>query len=175
MARTGVGDDESFRTAFGRHYGDITRYAMRRSAASDVDGVVAEVFVIAWKHWQRRPSLDAEILPWLYGISRNVVRNHHRALRRRAAIALVANQPTVLEPELSTPPTWILNALANLAPNDQEVLRLHAWEGLSGRELALALRTNETAARVRLYRARKRLRQQLDSHRTSAPTSIQAH
>jgi RNA polymerase sigma-70 factor (ECF subfamily) len=52
-----------------------------------------------------------------------------------------------------------VEALAELDERDREVLMLMAWEGLSGREAAAALGCSDTAYRIRLHRARKRLRQ----------------
>ena len=55
----------------------------------------------------------------------------------------------------------VLTALRALRPEEQEVLRLAAWEGLSNSELAVALDCSENAATIRLHRARKRLEAQL--------------
>lgn len=61
--------------------------------------------------------------------------------------------------------TETLAALRRLAPRDQEVLRLVAWEGLKGGDLATALGTSEAAARSRLYRARHRYERALRAER----------
>jgi RNA polymerase sigma-70 factor (ECF subfamily) len=51
-------------------------------------------------------------------------------------------------------------ALARLSERDREVLRLAAWEQLTIAELAVALRTSQAAAKVRLHRARRRSHRQ---------------
>jgi DNA-directed RNA polymerase specialized sigma24 family protein len=48
-------------------------------------------------------------------------------------------------------------ALAALRDDDQEILRLVAWDGLAPAELAVALGCSPNAARTRLHRARSRL------------------
>jgi RNA polymerase sigma-70 factor (ECF subfamily) len=48
-----------------------------------------------------------------------------------------------------------------LHESDRELLALVAWEGLAREELALALGTSRAAVRVRLHRARRRLREAL--------------
>jgi RNA polymerase sigma-70 factor (ECF subfamily) len=53
-------------------------------------------------------------------------------------------------------------ALARLSPADQEVLRLTAWEELGVDEVAVALGCGSRAAAMRLHRARRRLRAEID-------------
>ena len=47
--------------------------------------------------------------------------------------------------------------LAQLSPQDQELLTLVAWEELSTGEIAIALGIRPAAVRLRLHRARRRL------------------
>lgn len=54
-----------------------------------------------------------------------------------------------------------LDALARLPPDDQELLRLLAWDGLSQAEAGLVLQISANAVAIRLYRARKRFGQEL--------------
>jgi RNA polymerase sigma-70 factor (ECF subfamily) len=64
----------------------------------------------------------------------------------------VAGQdPGVLEPGV------LRAALASLSEDDQEVLRLVAWDGLAPAEVAVVLGCTPVAARTRLHRARSRL------------------
>ena len=50
----------------------------------------------------------------------------------------------------------VRRTLAQLPARDAEVLRLDAWEQLTGEELAYVLGCSTAAARVRLHRARRR-------------------
>ncbi len=52
-------------------------------------------------------------------------------------------------------------ALADLSEDDQELLRLWAWEQLEPREIAVALSVTPNAVSLRLGRARKRLESEL--------------
>lgn len=154
-------DEEAFTATFERSFADVTRFASRRCARADVDAVVAEVFTVAWRSWDRRPA-DDEIMPWLYAIARNVVRNQQRAARRRprGEPLLTTDGPAGVEGDAQR--VEAVEALLALGPRDREVLMLHAWEGLSPAELAHVLGTTEVAARVRLHRARRRLLARLD-------------
>jgi RNA polymerase sigma-70 factor (ECF subfamily) len=52
----------------------------------------------------------------------------------------------------------VSEALRSLAPRDRDVLALSAWEGLRAEEIAVVVGCSPAAARVRLHRARRRLR-----------------
>jgi RNA polymerase sigma-70 factor (ECF subfamily) len=68
-------------------------------------------------------------------------------------------------------PSGVLDALTALRPEDQEILRLAAWEDLGPAEIAIVLGCSANAAALRLSRARKRLRDLLtgsDPFRTQA-------
>jgi RNA polymerase sigma-70 factor (ECF subfamily) len=94
-----------------------------------------------------------------------VIANQRRGERRRSALGerLAANvDRAVLEavrPEEAT--SELAQAFATLSEPDRELLSLVAWEGLTREELAIALGTNRAAVRLRLHRARKRLRDTL--------------
>jgi RNA polymerase sigma-70 factor (ECF subfamily) len=53
-------------------------------------------------------------------------------------------------------------ALQRLSFDDQEVLRLVAWEGLSHAEVAQVLQCSTNAVGIRVHRARQRLEIELD-------------
>ena len=54
-------------------------------------------------------------------------------------------------------------AMARLHPDDQELLRLASWEGLSAAEIAVAFSVPPGTARSRLHRARGRFRVQIEA------------
>jgi RNA polymerase sigma-70 factor (ECF subfamily) len=145
-----------FRALYADAFGPLRRWAQHRGiGGADADDLVAEVFTIAWRRFDDIPA-DAAI-PWLFGVARNVARNHRRGERRRAALALVA------PPALPAPPpdepfdaTIMRAAFGALRDDDREVLRLVAWDGVAVADLPLALGCSASAARVRLHRARKR-------------------
>lgn len=65
-------------------------------------------------------------------------------------------------PDTERPGAWVREALARLNPADQEALRLTTWEELTLDELAIALECSKAAAAMRLHRARRRLRAEID-------------
>jgi DNA-directed RNA polymerase specialized sigma24 family protein len=75
-------EDAQFQHLYSTYRDAIWAYIVRRVDRGDVEDAVAEVFVVAWRRIARAPPGD-EALPWLYGISKNVVRNTIRSTRRR--------------------------------------------------------------------------------------------
>lgn len=167
----GHGAADGFSAAFDQHAPAVLGYARRRldnqEAAWDV---VSDTFTAAWRHWQRRPA-DEQLLPWLYAIAANAVRDKRRAAGRRDRLVsrLVATQPPRHEAD---PADAVIarqalrEALSRLPDADLEVLRLVAWEGLTdARSLGLALGVSPGTARARVHRARRRLKAQLTDAR----------
>jgi RNA polymerase sigma-70 factor (ECF subfamily) len=143
----------------------VLAYAARRSPdVQDAADVVAETFLVAWRRLAEVPPGGAARL-WLYGVARNVLANQRRSERRRERLAERLRQelPAALEgvQPTSTDAGAVTVALAELGPEDQEVLRLCGWEELSPSEIATVLGISQIAARSRLHRARHRLRSAL--------------
>lgn len=125
--------------------------------------MVAETFLVAWR---RLDELDEQhALPWLYGVARRVLLTQRRSAVRQRAIAerVAAAEPSALPPtpEPLAASSRLREALAGLSEQDREVLMLAAWEELPSREAARVLRCSATAYRIRLHRARARLRDRL--------------
>ena len=138
----------AFARSIAESYGPLRRWAHHRGiTGADADDVVAEVFTIAWRRFDDIPA-DAPV-PWLYGVARNVVRNHRRGEQRRARLAL-APPPAPLMPPPDEPSdtdaVMLRAALDALSDDDREILRLVAWDGLE---------PGEAADRARLQRGHR--------------------
>jgi RNA polymerase sigma-70 factor (ECF subfamily) len=166
-----VGDpasDDEFSAAFGAHAQQVLRFSRRRLADQDAAwDVVTETFTTAWRHWPERPE-PPEMLPWLYAIAGNAVRGQRRSAGRQNRLAARLSAASRTDPGSDPADGVVLGqslaaALARLPERDQEMLRLVAWEGLTdARALGLVLGMSPSAVRVRLHRARRRLRALLD-------------
>lgn len=147
--------DERFTALFEAYAAAVHRYLTRRCSRPDADDLTAEVFLVAWRRLDDVPAEAA--LPWLYRTAFHVLANH-----RRRVVPLPI--PDVPEPpaddevadrvldDLALQRAWL-----RLSPRDREVLRLAAWEGLDGAELAAALGIGVGGAGAALSRARQRL------------------
>jgi RNA polymerase sigma-70 factor, ECF subfamily len=150
--------EEQFRSVFS-HLGSVAAYARRRGSR-DADAIAAEVMTIAWRRLADVPLDDPR--PWLFATARNLVlADTRRSSRVVTSDALEQRDDTgapeslELDPELGT-------ALRSLSPLDREALLLVAWEDLTPAQAARSLGVNPTAFRVRLLRARRRLKAKLN-------------
>jgi RNA polymerase sigma-70 factor (ECF subfamily) len=157
---------ERFEAAYRELYAPICGYTLRRvRRPEDAAEVIAETFATLWRRFDRCPQGE-QLRPWLFGVARLVIANQRRGERRRSALGerLLANfDPAAFEATVAPEETSALaRAFAALSDADRELLSLVAWEGLSREELATALGTTRSAIRLRLHRARRRLRDALD-------------
>ena len=147
--------DLDFDQLYDRHVLEVYRYIARRHIGNDAQDLTGDVFLIAF---QKQNSIPAgSELPWLYRTAWNVLANAHRK-----------NEPiptnfdlTEIEPDCAD--VVITNDQLNrswqkLPQKDREVLRLAAWEGLTGKELASTLGISDGGAGAALSRARANLR-----------------
>ena len=166
--------ESAFDAIFGAHHQSVYLYLIRRGVSQhDAEDLTAEVFATAWR---KRTQLPPHPLPWLYRVAGNHLLHHQRSHQRRQRLthSLAAAAKTVpLTPAFNDDSSsdHVTAAIETLSAADQEVLRLAAWEHLTTSELADVLRCSESAARVRLHRARKRLAAALDSSRNT-PTRV---
>jgi RNA polymerase sigma-70 factor (ECF subfamily) len=142
------------------HTAAVLAYALRRTSRDDAADVVAETFLVAWRRLDDVDERSA--LPWLYAVARRVLLSQQRATRRQQAIAerVAGGLPEASETAFGSP--RVLEALAALSEAEREVLLLTAWEELSSAHAAKVLGCSATAYRIRLHRARKRLRERLE-------------
>jgi RNA polymerase sigma factor (sigma-70 family) len=157
---------ERFEAAYRELYAPICGYALRRVPdPEDAAEVIAETFVTLWRRFDRCPHGE-QMRPWLFGVARRVIANQRRGHRRRTALAerLIENFDASAFARIVTPAgnSRLARAFEALSDSDRELLSLVAWEGLSRDELATALGTNRSVVRMRLHRARRRLREALD-------------
>jgi RNA polymerase sigma factor (sigma-70 family) len=165
MDMWGDGDEprrERFERLYAAHFDAVLGFALRRTnRPEDAADAVSETFVVAWRRIRHVPAEPAT-RPWLYGTARRVLANQRRGdgrrsrlgdrLRRELALAVPDHAGEVVDHD------EVDSALDRLSGRDQEVLRLHLWEGLESREIAEVLGLPATVVRPRLSRARGRLR-----------------
>jgi RNA polymerase sigma-70 factor (ECF subfamily) len=163
--------EQHFRALFAQAYPAVRCYGHHRGLApADCDDLAADVFTIAWRKLGDVPADDP--VPWLIAVARNVWRNGARAGRRRATLSARLPRPDVEPPppEPDDKPGGVAAVLATLSDEDQELLRLLAWDGLTPSQIAVVLGCTQGAARVRIHRARTRLADALDVTRVAAGT-----
>ncbi len=159
-------DRAAFEQLVAREAEQITRLATRLVGwPHDVDDVVQEVFLSAWKSLPRfHGQCPVEI--WLRRITINRCRSWHRSKRvwnelRRKMFQFSTAVETDLshEDQSDDHNSQIMRAaIQQLRQRDRELIVLHYLEGLPIHEIADALNVRRNAIEVRLHRARARLR-----------------
>jgi RNA polymerase sigma-70 factor (ECF subfamily) len=149
--------EQRFERLWHDHAPAVLRYARRHVLPDEVEDVVAETFVVAWRRFGEVPVYG---LPWLLGVSRHVSANVRRARRRRDALSdrvagQVQDDSTAGWPA-PEPDDAVTTALCRLSDADRELLTLIAWDELTPDEAAEALGCSKGALKVRLHRARRR-------------------
>jgi RNA polymerase sigma-70 factor (ECF subfamily) len=170
------GRPSAFLAIFERHYEVIARYLRRRVDRVLADELATQVFVVAFSRREEYDPGQPDACPWLYGIAASLLRSHARAeereLRELARTCIDPLRPSRARPAPATEPE-LARALAELAPEDREVLLLHAWGELGDNEIAGALDLPLEAVRSRLDRARRSIREALAE--AAAPAEGASH
>ncbi len=135
----------------------------------DVDDLLQEVFVVVIRRPQ--PLLLAQSpKAWLYGVAVKVAasaRRKHRVrelLRMEEAAVTAPVASPQFDPEARATAAAVHRALARLSGKKREVLVLFELQGLSGPEIADALRCPLKTVWTRLHHARKDFEEQMVRH-----------
>jgi RNA polymerase sigma-70 factor (ECF subfamily) len=174
-------DPEAFRALYHEHRPTIRRYFVTRAPPDQVDDLLSETFLVAWR---RAEAGKTHNLPWLLNVAAKILANDRRKtestielVQRLTHITASQTSSVAVQAERRAEHLAVLHALAQLRPPDRELLLLSVWDGLKTAEVAVVLNITPIAARARLSRARRRLesklRTQLDvpSRRTSPTVS----
>jgi RNA polymerase sigma-70 factor, ECF subfamily len=155
---------------FRRHYRDVWAYVRRRAEAELVDDVVAETFLVAWRRLDDVPD-DAR--PWLLAVARRTLSTQQRSAARRQRLGTkLESAQARADRDDSESELPVSEALAQLSEKDREAITLIAWDGLTSREAAAVLGQSPASFRVRLHRAKRRLRQRLEPRASSRASAL---
>jgi RNA polymerase sigma-70 factor (ECF subfamily) len=152
-------DVMTFEQLYQTHFADVHRFALWlcRNPA-DADDLAAETFVRAWG--QRRRLRTETLRGYLFAITRRLHVDRLRADRRRGELPDEVRDPAPA-PDRRTAARLDLaavrSAIEKLPELDRAALVLRAEHGLSHAEIARVLEISESAARVKVHRARRRL------------------
>lgn len=173
--------DELFEAAYRSSGTAVLGYALRRCASrEDALDLVAETFATAWRRRADMPTDPGEVRPWLFGVARRCLANAGRSAARARRLGLrladgfvdqAVPDPAALYDERSDR-YLVRAALDRLSGEDRELITLIAWEGLTPAQAATVLDLSAATTRVRLHRARARLRSALSA---PAPTEVSNH
>ena len=181
LARAADGDH----AAFHRFYLDtepfLRRYVSLRVAAAEVDDVIAETYLRAYRSADRFRDEGRPAAAWLVTIARNLVASHHRTNARRAARGPINTGDARLSGEVDDQlmdragDAEVLEALADLKPRQRRILELRFIDERSVAECAAELALTEQGVRALTYRALQAMRARLgDEFLAPGPSSPSA-
>jgi RNA polymerase sigma factor (sigma-70 family) len=169
--------EEEFSRIVTEHRVALIRYGFRRlRSLEQAEDLAAETFVVAWRRFDDAPPVEHRLF-WLYRIESLLLSNVYRRQRRskRLEVRLVGSAiESSVESQVDDYGSATLSlALEKLSRTDRELIRLRYWEELSYREMGVALDCSETAAGIRLSRARQKLKRRFLQISEQGAASIQ--
>jgi RNA polymerase sigma-70 factor (ECF subfamily) len=168
-----------FDSLYRDHYADVHRFVFHLvQDTSLADELTQDAFLKAYQAWDSFRS-DAPARIWLFRIARNVCFDYLRSPRSRDIPSLDAAAARGLDPivvpvgrepapsvEHSARRAEMSECVQGFVLSLPETMRtpliLHDVEGLTNREIADILGSTLEAAKMRLHRARSRLRRMMD-------------
>jgi RNA polymerase sigma factor (sigma-70 family) len=166
IERSVRGRPDAFVDVVRRHETAIHGYLARRAGREAAHDLLAEVWLRAFAARGGYDSGYADARPWLYGIARNVLREHWRTTGGTEFVAIDEGRTDPWDGvddrlDSAARAAAALSAVRALPPAEREVLLLVAWDQLTVAEAARMLGVPQGTARSRLHRARTALRRVL--------------
>jgi len=170
-------DPAIFEAFYREHLERVQRFVVRRIGDREhAADLTAEVFLAAIHSAHRYRARQGAPKTWLLGIARVVVANDGRQRARqrrgeqrlRGSILLDEDDAARLDAQIDAAARSreLYAAMDRLPDGERAVLELVALDELSLTEAAAAAGVRPVAARVRLHRARRKLRAELDTAET---------
>jgi RNA polymerase sigma-70 factor, ECF subfamily len=173
-------DPELFETFYREHVEDLQRFVARRIGDRErAADLTAEIFLAAIDSAHRYRPRRGTPKTWLYGIARILVANDRRQQGRERAGQERLRGSALLDEEdaarmdaridAAAQSRQLYAAMDRLPESERAILELVAIDELSVAEAAAAAGVRSVTARVRLHRARHKLRAELTAPTDSNP------
>lgn len=167
-----AGSEHAFRCLFEQERERLRRFVLKLiDDADEAENIVQETFTEAYQQIEDFRG-ESSVSTWLFSIAKHLAYGHlrtsdrHNYLEHETIEFLQADQggsaaATRKEVELSERKQIVHDALQELPEHYRRVVQLRDLEEKSTRETAEQLELTEVNVRVRLHRARKKLREHL--------------
>src|SRR5919199_478485 len=166
--------DRAFERMYKRYVGDVYRYAlavMRNPA--DAEDVTQTTFLNAYRSIVEKGNRPEKPQNWLIAIAHNVCRQRFRQSARRPSEVEFDDDiaDTIVDDETPSAED-IRRALGHLAFNQRAELVMRELEWRSYAEIAEILDLSTSAVETLIFRARRALREQLESSLTCGEAEL---
>lgn len=161
---------EDFASFFDQWFDRVYNYARHRTgSATRADEIASDVFVRALDSWARFDPSKGERRTWLFSIAFRSVAEHYRGEKRRGWLSLdilrepaERNHGAAAGLEKAEEKEGLAAALASLTDQQRELVSLKFYAGLNNREIAALAGLTESNVGVMLFRAVRKLRENLE-------------
>src|ERR1700722_1933095 len=135
IARSLNGDDDAFVEVVRRHEAAVGVYLARRAGRELAEDLLGEVWVTALTSRANYDRAFPDARPWLFGVAHNTLRRHWRSRPAEEPYADVTGLASGWGPggrggHRGGGESVMRHALAQLRPQQREILTLVAWEDL---------------------------------------------
>lgn len=167
-------DPDLFEAFYREHLEDLQRFVARRVGDRErAADLTAEIFLAAIDSAHRYRPRSGTPKAWLYGIARTLVANDRRRRGRERAREQRFRGSALLDEEdaarmdaridAAAQSRRLYAAMDRLSEGERAVMELVAIDDLKVAEAAAAAGVRPVTARVRLHRARRKLRAELEA------------
>lgn len=169
----GRGDRRAGAVLYGRYSQCVQRFFLNKSRDADEHGDLVHDTFLALRRVDAPSTtpgtVDAPLRPFILGVAHNIFRNHIRGMARRRRRELDLSRHTLgeLQPGASSvvrarrQAQAFMDGLRNIPIDDQILLELKYFEGLSFQQMADVLSVGVTCLNGRLARAKQQLSEQV--------------
>ena len=158
------GDTTAFAKLYDTYFTQIYRYVYYRANKSEVDDLVAQVFMKAWDNIDKyQAQKGASFGAWVFRIAHNLVVDQYRTHRKIAEIPTdIVDERSEADPkhraQLKLDQVVLKSALQRLKGAHRQVILLKYINGLSNQEIAQVMKCKDGNVRILQFRALKELK-----------------
>jgi RNA polymerase sigma-70 factor (ECF subfamily) len=154
------------------NYPRVYKFVQRRVNDPELaQELAADVFRVAW---QKQDETVGVAVTWLLTIARNLIGNAYRSRERQQALHDKLKHNVRIRYEADDDNAPVQEAMDAMREKDRDILQLAYWDALTMAEIAAVLGCSESAAKVRLHRARTAFRKLLPASNESVTQKMGA-
>jgi len=162
LSRVQAGDTTAFGLLYDAYIEDIYRFVSYRVQKKEMaEDLTSQIFLKALENISSYKEKKGSFRTWLYQITRNCIIDFYRQNKTTESIEDVVisdHEKNKEQIETNLMYSDIQKYLQKLTPEQQEIIILRVWEGLSYREIAHITQKSEASCKMNFSRGIKELR-----------------
>ncbi len=134
----------------------------------DIEEIASDVFVALWRN-REKIDLDADLKPYLIGITRNLIKKKYRKFAKDISTCDICDFENEIESQIEISQVIeneekkqiILNTINHLQEYEKEIFTLYYYDNKKIKEIASFLEISTAKVKVSLHRIRKKIKKEL--------------